>query len=294
VFAALIGCIIIAGLGLLAILLSVPGAADLIAHLVITPLLVGLVVIAGIWTLVEREQNRRLALRRKFLDKHPDWADDPAAARLAAKWRCWSRPPGVTTVAEVIHAAPLPNPPRARIVCLGPMELPEVGELRFEPVIITPTRLLWNRLLVVPLAAAIFTLWLAQKLHLVPTFIRIPIGSFSYVLGMGVAAACVWVWRTTIRPTYLRLAPGMVQIVEFSLLRRRPTIRSYPMIPGTVAVAVRAGGVEPRQVWLARGEQLDQIPLWQMQQRKEATRRLWEALLSTAQTPPLSDEELLG
>jgi len=36
--------------------------------------------------------------------------------------------------------------PAARIFCAGPVRVPEVGDLRFEPEIIAPTRFVWRRL----------------------------------------------------------------------------------------------------------------------------------------------------
>lgn len=252
---------------------------------------------AGIVIAVAQVQRHRrtTTVARRVLGQLPEESGDPVAAALARKWKRPGWPVGANVVLEAIRAAPIPKPPRARIVCLGALDVPEVGELRFEPVIITPTRFLWKRLWFVPVALAIFGLWLLQTLHVLPIPGRVPLGSFAYFLCMGVAIAAVWVWRTTLNPTYLRLAPGVVQIIEFGLGKSKPNIRSYPMAPGTVAIVQSGGaGGRLRTVTLACGERIDEIPLWQMGGRADASERLWQALLSTAPTPPLSEDELLG
>ncbi len=104
-----------------------------------------------------------------------------------------------------------------------------------------------------------------------------------------------WLWRTTVRPTYVRLAPGVVQVLEYRLRSSKPTIRSYPMLPGTLVIVrqdVKAR--RPTSVQFVRGEQSDVLPVSQMKDPDDAMQHIWYALLSTAPTPPLSDEELVG
>jgi hypothetical protein len=206
-----------------------------------------------------------------------------------------SSPPSFKHVLDVIRDAPPLDPPAARLVCLGAVEMPEVGDYRFEPVIITPTRFLGRRLWFVPLALLILAMWLASVFHLIPLKSSINLGSFSYFLVMGFGMAGAWIWRTTIRPTYIRLAPGVVQIVEFFWGKRKPNIRSFPMQPGTVVIVHQAAGARrPTAIWLSRDGRTEQIPLAQMQRSGEAADQLWRAVLSSAPTPPLSEEELLG
>lgn len=263
-------------------------------------LLAGVIMVVVVWRVARRYQQRLDARwsehRREYDARSRDVEPDPVAAAISRKWHRRSHLPESEVVLEAIRAHPPPRPPRARVVCLGPMDIPEVGDLRFEPVIITPTRYLWRRLWIVPLAVALFGLWLFGKLGAWPGLEHMPLGAFGYFLVVGIAAAAVWVWRTAIHPTYLRLAPGMLQVVEFGLGKAKPTIRSYPMQPGTVAIMINPSARPNRRLTLtlARGENGDEIPLWQMQQPAEAAERIWQALLSTAPTPPLSDEELVG
>ena len=239
---------------------------------------------------------RNAKRHRAYLAGLRECGVDPIAYDLAARWK-----PGGTAVPNndvkaILASSPTPNPPGARIVCLGKIDVPEVGELFFEPEIITPTRAVGWRLLFVPIAAAIFILWLLQALDVIPGR-AINIGSFGYILVMGVSAGIVWVWRTAIRPTYIRMAPGAIQILEFRHRQSKPTIRSYPLDAGTIAVLrgkATDGKTSGLKLALLRGDQQDTIELWRMQKRDKAIERMWQALLSTAPTPPLSDEGLVG
>jgi len=221
---------------------------------------------------------------------------DPIAYDLAAHWK-----PGGTAVPNddvkaILASSPTPNPPGARIVCLGRIDVPEVGELFFEPEIITPTRAVGWQLVFAPIAAVVIFVWLMQVFGVIPGRGINP-GSFGYILMLGVGAGAMWLWRTVLRPTYIRMAPGVIQILEFRYRRGKPTIRSYPMDSNTVAILrgkATAGKTSGLKLALLRGDQQDTIELWRMQKRDRAIERTWQALLSTAPTPPLSDEGLVG
>jgi hypothetical protein len=69
------------------------------------------------------------------------------------------------------------------------------------------------------------------------------------------------------------------------------------MDAGTIAVLrgkARGGKTSNLKLALLRGSRHDTIELWRMQQRDKAIESMWRALLSTAPTPPLSDEHLVG
>jgi len=221
---------------------------------------------------------------------------DPIAYDLAARWKPGGPAVPNKDVKATLASSPTPDPPSARIVCLGRIDVPEVGELFFEPEIITPTRAVGWQLLFVPIAAAVIFFWVLQLLHIAPGK-PLNVGSFGYILAMGVAVAVTWVWRTAIRPTYIRMAPGMIQILEFRYRQSKPTSRSYPLDAGTIAVLrgkATGGKTSSLVLTLLRGEQQDKIELWRMQKRDKAIERAWQALLSTAPTPPLSNEGLVG
>ena len=138
-------------------------------------------------------------------------------------------------------------------------------------------------------------LLLLEYLHLLPAWIpglRRFAGGLAYFLIAGFIALAVWVWRGMIRPTYVRMAPGIIQVLEYRYSKSRPTIRSYPMQPGTLVVLTRIR--KHLILTLARGESKDMLLFSRMQQPGRKIERAWQALLSTAPTPPLDAEQLVG
>ncbi len=87
-----------------------------------------------------------------------------------------------------------------------------------------------------------------------------------------------------------------MQIVTFPFGRGKPVIRSYPMTAGTTAVLVNTGTTPNGRVTLTlvRGGRRDQLPICQMADQRGILEGLLPALVSTAPTPPLSDEDLVG
>jgi hypothetical protein len=163
--------------------------------------------------------------------------------------------------------------------------------VRFEPHIITATELLARRLYAIPFALAIIALWALQHAHVIPGK-ALPLGPMAYLWGGGLVAGVLWAWRAGIRPSYLRLAPGIVQVLQYGLRRTKPVIRSYPLTAGTVIVVSREGKLI--KVALGRAGQKDTLSFKHMRRPAEAIEHFWQAVLSTAPIPALSDEELVG
>ncbi|MGD8450455.1 MAG: hypothetical protein PVJ57_01435 [Phycisphaerae bacterium] len=261
-------------------------------------ILLGTVVLSGLVAWFQDRQMQRAGLERAaHAAQFAEWEADPLARTLSALWSPPHALLHVKTALMAIGGAPEADPPRARLVCIGGVDLPEIGDYRFEPVIITPTRFLGRQLWLAGLASLVFAFPAGRAAYSAFSSGGDPVGPLFMFLCAAATLPAAWVWRSAIRPTYIRLAPGMVQIVTFPFGRGKPNIRSYPMSAGTVVLVQRLPGARarlPRVITLARDGQRDDLPLWQMSGRAELTERLWQALLSTAPTPPLSDEELLG
>lgn len=239
-----------------------------------------------------RYMLRRTRRRRaEFLVAFPDLQADPISVRLGKLWQqTRSNPPKAEAVSKELSGADVPTCPSARIICFGPVAIPEVGDVRFEPYIVSATAFLWRRLLSVPIALVVILFWLLQSAHVIPGG-RVNLGGFTYVIALGVGTTVTWIWRGAIRPTYVRMAPGIIQVLEYGLRRGKPVIRDYPMEAGTlVLVAPWQKGV---QVTLWRQDRKDILPMSHLHNRAEAAERLWQALLSTAPIPRMSDEELI-
>ncbi len=234
-------------------------------------------------------ESGHLKARTQFFRKHPECEADPSVAVLDDIAR--DTRSKATLFLERLSATQGQAPACAQIVCVAQIDPPAASDIRFEPYVITATELLWRRLLFLPVALALLTIWLLQVVHVIPGRV-FNLGSFTYFLALGLGTGVAWVWKTGLRPTYVRLAPGIVQVIEYRLRRQKPLIRSYPMQAGTVVVF--KGEKQNVTVTLLRGEQRDVLPFAAMRKRAEKLERLWWALLSTAPTPPLSDEDLLG
>lgn len=180
---------------------------------------------------------------------------------------------------------------RAVVVCIGMVTAPDVGERFFEPEIISATRLLGKQLWFAVLALALLMFWVLQlAYHLLPG--RVNLAPFSYVFSMGLLVSIRWFWRSMVHPTYVRMAPGIIEILQYRLGSKRAVVRSYPMTAGTIALVTKAGrGIS---IYLQRGELMDDLPIEQVRDAAATTERAWAALLSTAPIPTMSDEELIG
>lgn len=214
---------------------------------------------------------------------------------LAPLWgRCY-KPPRTSAIVRALKRAEAPELPRARIVCFAPFGIPSVGALRFEPEVVAPTRSLGTPLLAIPVVVVLIGLTTVLAL------IRHPVaGVGAFLMGLmafGLAVPAlgyvvVWVWRAGIMPRYLRLAPGIIQVIRFPGGRSKPHIKTYPVESGTLAVFRRRRG--QLTLTLVRGNQTDTINLSQVWDDENVLQLTWCALLSTAPTPPLSDDDLVG
>lgn len=269
---------LIAGLGL-----TLPARANWPVVTLMIAVAAGLLL--GFWWVAARSRR----VRAEFFARHPDCDRDQCVNAVVDLVR--GKVPASAVLLEALGRGAGTQPVSAQIICAALIEPPDVGDLRFEPYIITATELLWRRLLVLPFALVLLALWLLQTVHVIPGRV-FSFGSFTYVIAIGIGAGVAWVWKSGFRPTYVRLAPGIVQVIEYRLRRRKPVIRSYPMEAGTVVVF--KGEKQNISVTLLRGEQRDVLPFGAVRKRAEKLERLWWALLSTAPTPLLSDEDLLG
>jgi len=261
--------------------------------------LVGLAIVGLgflVWCLA-RVGRRLKELHRTYIAKLRRRSVDTLVLEIAKRWKTRGSSPKNEAVRRAVAGhTTATDRPCAHIVCLGKIKVPNAGDYFFEPEIITPTRATGYQLLFVPAAVAVIAFWAMQKLGFIP--VRwVSANWFGYIVLMGLAVGGAWLWRSVIRPTYIRMAPGVIQVLEFRYRRKKPLIRSYPTDAGTVVVLhgeARARRSPDLKLTLMRGDQQDTIDLSRMRNSEQVIERMWQALLSTAPTPPLSDEELVG
>jgi hypothetical protein len=215
---------------------------------------------------------------------------------ILARWKGPSSPPDADDIRTELEQNADRMSSGARIVCLGMIDVPEIEAHFFEPEIITPTRAIGRRLWLVAVAAALTIVWFLQLTGFVP-FKIVWLSGFGYFVVMGLALGALWIWRAAFRPTYLRIAPGIIQVLTFQWSKPKPTIRSYPIDGHTLVVLhgpVVGKNRTPQSMTLLRGDRSVTIEFWQMGDSLDAVNRTWHAILSRAATPPLSEECLVG
>ncbi|MFQ5806723.1 MAG: hypothetical protein ACE5I3_09760, partial [Phycisphaerae bacterium] len=206
-----------------------------------------------------RHRKRCKERQRAYVAKLRERGEDPVAVEFAARWKRRGRGISDGDVKGILASSPTPEPTCAHVVCLGMIDVPEVNDVFFEPEIITPTRYMGRQMVFIPIAGVLIFVWVLQKTGVLP-FRFVQLSSFGYLLWMGAAVGGAWVWRSAVRPTYIRMAPGIIQILAYRYRRAKPTIRSYPMDGQTLAVLRgKATGKKGHSLALTlmRGEQKD-------------------------------------
>jgi hypothetical protein len=167
-------------------------------------------------------------------------------------------------------------------------------------VVITPTEHGWSLLRCFFIGVIILAgYWMAATWRVLPTswysVTNVVARQFflQFVLLWGGPAFIWWVWRSMVRPQYIRLAPGIIQVMEYPWWGvGNPTIRSYPMTCGTLAVILPM--MEGASITLVRGIDCDYLNFHSAKNKDELFSKALFAMMSTAPTPPLSEVELVG
>lgn len=235
------------------------------------------------------------AARQRLMSQLNDQENQILADAVRRLWRKDHHVPTRRQILDVVLSLPPPTPPRARVVVLGDFQIPAVGNYRFEPEVVSPTRRLGRQFLAIPIAMISFVLlWLIWRIgHLIAIpFMFAVLGVFLVTIVLTIRVVAIWCAQVLLRSAYLRIAPRMIQTLHYAIGRRKPQVRSFPVIPGTTVVL--EGRILVERITLSRGRARASVWLGSAQDLENLTTRLWHALLSTAPTPPLSDEELVG
>ncbi|MBI5863556.1 MAG: hypothetical protein HZB38_03400 [Planctomycetes bacterium] len=184
--------------------------------------------------------------------------------------------------------------PRAWIVCTGMVDVPPIENVSFEPIVISPSRLFWTYGAIASAAimGLLAVMWLLPAFQSAPAYLDHPALLLLAVV-IGGPIVFRWLWGAVIRPRYVRIAPGVFQILEYRWRRGAPRVTSIPIEAGTLVVVTN-------QLWsdlsisLMRDERIEAFPLSGIRNAAEIREIVWRALLTTVPTPPLSDADLVG
>ncbi|MCK4340388.1 MAG: hypothetical protein KAY37_01530 [Phycisphaerae bacterium] len=235
-----------------------------------------------------RDAVKQRTRTARVLAQHPDVETDPLVRALRARWGRFNAGLEPKAVKETVQSLDGGAHGSATVVCMGTIEIPIIGERHFEPYIITGTDLWAPKPAAFVVLGAAVTTWYLQRIGVIPWRI-IEWSSLVVVLGIVGWGIVGWARKALVRPTYIRLAPGIVQVLEYRTGQRKPAIRNYPMEPGTLVVVSEVYDA----YWLFRGEQEDILMIQHLRSRAEVKEHIWWALLSTAPIPTLSDQELI-
>ena len=240
-----------------------------------------------------RRLRRKQVLREQWMSRHAAELADPVAREVTRLWQDSWLNSSLGASVERSKEAQAAARESALVFVAGDIDVPQVGDMRFEPEILSS-----SRKAVILLKSPWF--WI-QTLTLVyiswgPGGTFRSIGTaYNVLFALLMYGLVTWILISAIfRPRYQRFAPGIVQFIKFPCFDTRPEIRSYPMIPGTIAIVLRAyrgGGIV---VQMKRGRASDFLVIEKSGNTQTAMERMWQALLSTAPTPPLSEEDLVG
>jgi hypothetical protein len=244
------------------------------------------ILLVSVW-----DSSRRCArfnrARRNWLERRDSAACDPVGAHLRGCWHMLSQPPDLPIIQGTIERLDSSRPAGATLVFLGAFAVPDPGDYRLEPEIVPPTSRA-GKLRSVRVALQLGT-WLGLVVaagHAANTTFVLVNGAWILMVGGFL------LWKYLLRPTYLRAAPGVVQVITYHPLRAKPSIRTYPIDSGTLCVLVQTLTGATLTLW--RGDDTDTAAIEPAGPSSELIERLLHALVSTAPTPPLSTEELAG
>lgn len=234
-------------------------------------------------------------------------SDDPLAQALAERWRRPDKLPRWHSIRDLLLDPGLQRSDAARIVCVGPVDLPQPDAHRFEPEVLTPTRSLGRLRILAVVGLVLAAFLIVRLLRVFPVLDRVPLGSFASFYVMFVVFGGWWLWRAVLRPTYVRVAPGVVEFLRFPLFGGPPRIVEFAMVPGTTVLIFGYIGLPftsaaasqrrvPRPPWmvLQRGDRIEHLAVALVADWRTFTDRLFQAITSTAPTPPLSRDALVG
>jgi hypothetical protein len=215
---------------------------------------------------------------------------EPVARALSGIWRSLSRPPAISRVRAVLAEHGVDDAERAIVIGLGVSAIPEPSDVSFEPEVITPDQRFGKAHSTLIWAAVLLAFSLVGP-RVIPGFSSGIRGGYLFFAAAFIIAVR-WVWANVVRIGYLRIAPGMIQVLHYRLFSRRPAVRSYPIEAGTVVVLLQFRSFLRLQV--ARGVHVDEIGLSGVADHKAVAELIWRTLRSTATTPELSETELVG
>lgn len=215
--------------------------------------------------------------------------DSKIAMRISELWTCVWRLPNAGIVRDALLQEGFDDSAWPVFLALGVKKIPAQPDQPSEPDVISPGQN-FEKSYHILLLALIGLVLLFASLRLVPA-----LRQFNTLQGHIPIALLIclrWVWVSWIDVKYLRLAPGMIEVLHYRWFSKTPRVRSYPIAPGTLVVLQHP--TMGSRLLLSRAGQEDRISFSGIYDPKPTIERIWQAVRSTLPTPPLSKQGLIG
>lgn len=219
----------------------------------------------------------------------------PIWTAMLALWLSSARPPDTPAMARALAEASVTE--GRALLALSTLARPHpAGDYRFEPHIVSPAiayRVL-PRLLVIACVAVGLLLLVSPRWGVLraPAMLLGTSGlccSLPSLLVLGSA----WIVSVWLAPAYVRIAPGMIEILRYGPFSSRPRITSFPIAAGT-GIVVTGWERYVATVYLHRNGQSAKVHRTMVRTEGDANEVIWSCLMTTAESPPLADDALIG
>lgn len=278
-------------------LVSYAGAGFLFGPLVEYAITIAFVALLAVGVWLNCRRSRRFNRERAaWLERNETWDDDDLAERIERSWNVLAGPPDWKELRQIFAEKGVDTRSHALVVCLGSRELPPAGDYRMEPEVLTPTEAMVSlhmgtKLLpegyAIVFAGLLLMLPILNAVGVVPEYLR----NYELPVVAGLVLTLALLYRYGLRPSYVRVAPRIIQVLRYTFGRWKPEVRNYPMTAGTIVVFTET--LNSRKLTLSSGDLLDEVSV-NSRRGEHFWEAFWRAILSTAPTPPLSADELLG
>ena len=176
------------------------------------------------------------------------------------------------------------------IVVPWSIPIPDVVDASTEPLIVRPQIGMPLAVMAATLGAAIMMLVMMILVAIAPVpKVLIPGVLLTNLLPSAFILLASHVW-----PRYLRFAPGMLQVFRYGLWNNKPRVESLPLAAGTTVFARHGASpfVRFQQLCVCLPDGRVRRFRFRLEPRRASV--MWQILLSTAPTPPLDAEHLVG
>ena len=234
--------------------------------------------------------------KRAIIRANGRWRDRKLEHRLRARSVSFGKYRASNVILSRLVAAGMDQEPGGCVVFACDTPIPHPHDRTFEPEVAAIGRQLSTEAYAV-IALLLGALLLGFSSRILPVSDPSMVVLTAVLIGLagvwfGVGLFMRWLRRGLIAPRYVRVAPRMIQLLDYGRDAKRPQITSFPITRGTIVYWVNEG--LGSVLYITRGTARERISIPARLVDNQFHTRILDALLTTAPTPPLSNEHLVG